>query len=183
MAAGATRRGREQVLLAPRLCELHEPAADADGDLELTDAAERIPDLLNTAGVQGAMQDEALWGADYLYRALSTDDYFYMVVFSFFSPSATDRRGVGLLADGMTNNKWQATFRAGGGMAIAALARISRWNKNGTYFTSQNYLDGAKRAFANLLVNNTRYIDDGKENIIDDYGSSDGSHRALDRHL
>ncbi len=26
-----------------------------------------------------------------------------------------------------------------------------------------------KRAFANLLVNNTRYDDDGKENIIDDY--------------
>ena len=138
---------------------------------ELTDAAERIPDLLNAAGVQGAMQDEALWGADYLYRALSADDYFYMVVFSFFSPNATDRRGVGLLADGMTNNKWQATFRAGGGMAIAALARISRWNKNGMYFTSQNYLDGAKRAFANLLVNNTSYIDDGKENIIDDYGA------------
>jgi glycosyl hydrolase family 9/cellulase-like Ig domain-containing protein len=138
---------------------------------ELADAAERIPDLLNAAGAQGAMQDEALWGADYLYRALSTDDYFYMVVFSFFSPNATDRKGVGLLADGMTNDKWQATFRAGGGMAIAALARISRWNKNGMYFTSRNYLDGARRAFANLLVNNTSYIDDGKENIIDDYGA------------
>jgi hypothetical protein len=56
-------------------------------------------------------------------------------------------------------------------MAIAALARISQWNKDGTYFTSQNYLDGAKRAFAHLLVNNTKYVDDGKENIIDDYGA------------
>jgi MYXO-CTERM domain-containing protein len=138
---------------------------------ELTAAAERIPDLLNAAGAMGAIRDEALWGADYLYRALSTDDYFYMVVFSFFSPNATDRRVCGLLANSVTNNKWQATFRAGGGMAIAALARISRWNQNGMTFTSQNYLDGAKRAFANLLVYNTSYIDDGKENVIDDYGA------------
>src|SRR5258708_8470991 len=53
-------------------------------------------------------------------------------------------------------------------MAIAALARIARWKKNGT-FTSQQYLAGAKRAFAHLLINNTKYDDDGKENIIDDY--------------
>jgi hypothetical protein len=54
-------------------------------------------------------------------------------------------------------------------MAIAALARMSQWKKNGLYFTSQNYLDGAKRAFAHLLTNNTSYLYDGKENIIDDY--------------
>jgi hypothetical protein len=53
-------------------------------------------------------------------------------------------------------------------MAIAALARISQWKKHGA-FTSQQYLDGAKRAFAHLLINNTKYDDDGKENIIDDY--------------
>jgi len=55
-------------------------------------------------------------------------------------------------------------------MAIAALARISRWKKSGV-FSSAEYLDGAKRAFSHLLVNNTRYDDDGKENIIDDYGA------------
>ena len=53
-------------------------------------------------------------------------------------------------------------------MAIATLARISKWNKNGD-FTSKQYLDGAKRAYAHLLLNNTKYDDDGKENIIDDY--------------
>ena len=53
-------------------------------------------------------------------------------------------------------------------MAIAALARISQWKKHGEY-TSQQYLDAAKRAFAHLLINNTKYDDDGKENIIDDY--------------
>lgn len=135
---------------------------------ELTDAAERVGGLL-TAGAKDSLQAEALWGADYLYRALSPDDYFYMVVFSFFSSNAGDRKVVGLLANSKTNNRWQCAFRSGGGMAIAALARVSQWKKNGTYFTSQNYLDGAKRAFAHLLANNTKYDDDGKENIIDDY--------------
>ncbi|MEO5891850.1 MAG: hypothetical protein ABIQ31_16500 [Ferruginibacter sp.] len=38
-------------------------------------------------------------------------------------------------------------------------------------FSSQQYVAGAQRAFARQLINNTRYDDDGKENIIDDYGS------------
>lgn len=53
-------------------------------------------------------------------------------------------------------------------MAIAALARMSRWKKNGTYFSSQQYLDGAKKAYAHLVANNTRYVYDGKENLLDD---------------
>ena len=47
-------------------------------------------------------------------------------------------------------------------MAIAALARISQWKRNGE-FSSQQYLAGAKRAFAHLQANNTKYDDDGKE--------------------
>jgi MYXO-CTERM domain-containing protein len=138
---------------------------------ELTDTVERVPELLTTAGIKESFEDEALWGADYLYRALSSEGYFHMVVFSFFSSNAGDRKVVGLLANNQTNDKWQATFRAGGGMAIAALARISQWKKDGQYFTSQNYLDGAKLAFAHLLEHNTEYVDDGKENIIDDYSA------------
>lgn len=136
---------------------------------ELADSYERIPALLTSEGVKENMQAEALWGADYLYRAMAPEGYFHMVVFSFFSKNPNDRRIVGLLADSKTNNRWQASFRSGGGMAIAALARISQWKKNGTYFTAQNYLDGAKKAYAHLLINNTAYDDDGKENIIDDY--------------
>jgi hypothetical protein len=136
---------------------------------ELADAYERIPALLTAEGVRDDVQAEALWGADYLYRALAPEGYFHMVVFSFFSKNPSDRRIVGLLADSKTNNRWQASFRSGGGMAIAALARISQWKKNSTYFTAQNYLDAAQKAFAHLLVNNRAYDDDGKENIIDDY--------------
>ncbi|MCW3118082.1 MAG: glycosyl transferase [Chitinophagaceae bacterium] len=130
--------------------------------------AEAIPKLLKQEGVKDSLENEALWGADYMMRALSADDYFYMIVFSYFNKDPGARRVVGLLADSKTTSDYQSAFREGGGMAIAALARISRWKKDGA-FTAAQYLEGAQRAFAHLIINNTRYDDDGKENIIDDY--------------
>jgi hypothetical protein len=134
----------------------------------LINTSEAIPKLLNEWKIKDSLDDEALWGADYLLRNLSDEDYFYMIVFSYFDKDPAARRIVGLHANSVTTNEYQCAFREGGGMAIAALARISQWKKNGAY-TSQQYLDGAKRAFAHLLINNTKYDDDGKENIIDDY--------------
>jgi len=136
----------------------------------LVNARDSMPDLLTKWGAKQAIEDEARWGADYLLRCLSKDDYFYMIVFSYFDKNPAARRVVGLHADSVTTDEYQSAFREGGGMAIAALARISRWKKGGSYSPAQ-YLSGAKRAFAHLLKNNTRYDDDGKENIIDDYGA------------
>jgi hypothetical protein len=101
-------------------------------------------------------------------RNLSPQGYFYMTVFSYFNKDPDARRVVGLRANSVTTDEYQCAFREGGGMAIAALARISRWKKGGDY-TSAQYLDAARRAYAHLVVNNTKYDDDGKENIIDDY--------------
>jgi hypothetical protein len=129
---------------------------------------EQIPTLLSKWGVKDSLEQEALYGADYMMRALSKNDYFYMIVFSYFNKDPHARKIVGLLANSVTTDQYQCAFREGGGMAIAALARISQWKKDGI-FTSAQYLDGARRAFAHLLINNTRYDDDGKENIIDDY--------------
>ncbi|HTD39082.1 MAG TPA: glycoside hydrolase family 9 protein [Mucilaginibacter sp.] len=129
---------------------------------------ENIPALLTKWGLKDSLENEALYGADYIMRSLSSGGYFYETVFSYFSKDPNARRVVGLHANSVTTDEYQAAFREGGGMAIAALARISRWKKYGEY-TSQQYLDGAKRAFAHLLINNTKYDDDGKENIIDDY--------------
>jgi hypothetical protein len=134
----------------------------------LINTDEAIPGMLTKLGVKDSLDNEALWGADYMMRALSKDNYFYMIVFSYFNKDPNARRVVGLLANSVTTNDYQCAFREGGGMAIAALARISRWKNHGD-FTSAQYLDGAKRAFANLLINNTKYDDDHKENIIDDY--------------
>src|SRR5258708_5928631 len=109
-----------------------------------------------------------MYGFDYMMTALSKDDYFYMIVFSFFNKDPNARRIVGLHANSVTTDEYQCAFREGGGMAIAVLTRISQWKKNGE-FTSQQYLDGAKRAFGHVVINNTKYDEDGKENIIDDY--------------
>ena len=134
----------------------------------MVSADEAIPNLLTTMGVKDSLDNEALWGADYMMRALSDSSYFYMIVFSYFNKDPNARRVVGLHANSVTTNEYQCAFREGGGMAIAALARISRWKIHGD-FTSKQYLNGAERAFAHLLIYNTKYDDDGKENIIDDY--------------
>lgn len=131
-------------------------------------ASESIPGKLEKWGLAEPLRDEALYGADYLVRCLSKDDYFYMVVFSYFKKDPNARQIVGLRANSVTTDEYQCAFREGGGLAIAALARVSRWNRHGE-FTSAQYLDAAKRAFAHLQANNTRYDDDGRENIIDDY--------------
>jgi hypothetical protein len=134
----------------------------------MINTVQTAPGLLNKLSAYDGMVNEALWGADYMMRALSKDDYFYMIVFSYFNKDPKARRVVGLKANSVTTDEYQAAFREGGGMAIASLARISQLKKDGD-FKSAEYLAAAKRAFAHLLANNTKYDDDGKENIIDDY--------------
>jgi len=134
----------------------------------MVSAVDAVPKLLATLHVKDSLINEALWGADYMMRAFSKDDYFYMIIFSYFDKNPAARRVVGLRANSVTTTEYQCAFREGGGMAIAALARISQWKKDGD-FTHSQYLAVAERAFAHLLVNNTKYDDDGKENIIDDY--------------
>ncbi|WP_448634805.1 glycoside hydrolase family 9 protein [Pedobacter panaciterrae] len=134
----------------------------------MINATEKIPALLDRLKLKEDLKTEALWGADYLMRSLSEEGYFYMTVFSYFKPDASARRIVGLEANSVTTADYQCAFREGGGMAIASLARISRWSKNGDY-QAKEYLKAAEIAYAHLTVNNLKYADDGKENIIDDY--------------
>jgi len=134
----------------------------------MVNAVDTAPALLDSLQAKTPLMDEAIYGADYVMRSLSPEGYFYMTVFSYFKKDAEARRVVGLLADSKTTSDYQCAFREGGGMAIAALARISQWKRDGE-FSSRQYLEGAERAFAHLQTNNTKYDDDGKENIIDDY--------------
>ncbi len=134
----------------------------------LINTSEEISKQLIEWKIKDSLDNEAIWGADYMMRCLSDEDYFYMIVFSYFDKNPSARRIVGLKANSVTTDEYQSAFREGAGMAIASLARISQWKKSGD-FTSAQYLDGAKRAYAHLLINNTKYDDDGKENIIDDY--------------
>jgi len=134
----------------------------------MINTTERVPELLTQIGAKDSLTNEAIYGADYIMRSLSPEGYFYMTVFSYFNKDPKARRVVGLLADSKTTSNYQCAYREGGGMAIAALARISQWKKDGD-FTSKEYLDAAERAFAHLEKFSTKYADDGKDNVIDDY--------------
>lgn len=128
--------------------------------------------LYRKAGLDKRVTEEALWGADYLHRLLDKDGYFYMTVFDQWA-SGAERMVVGYVGiEGVYTKDFQAAFREGGGVAIAALARASRLSQaTGIHgeFSAAQYLEDAERAFAHLQANNLKYCDNGVENIIDDY--------------
>lgn len=135
---------------------------------------ERAPNLpMNGGTVAGSAQSEALWGADFLLRMLDPQGYFYITVFDGWTGILSDRVICAFEgSDGIKNTNYQAAFREGAGMSIAALARISSWPVHGDSL-SQAYLAGAEKAYAHLLLQNANntcnYCEDKKENIIDDY--------------
>jgi hypothetical protein len=116
-----------------------------------------------------ALQIEAAHGADFLVRMQDPKGYFYICIFDNWSKDPKRReicayRG----SQGIRSDAYQAAFREGGGMAVAALAKASQSGSKGEY-KAQTYLETAKKGFAHLIVHNLEYTDDGKENIIDDY--------------
>lgn len=112
---------------------------------------------------------EAVFGSDFLMRMQDREGYFYTNVFANWSWEAEKREICAYEGqDGIKTDEYKAGFREGGGIAIAALARASK-ESNGGAFTPEQYLDAAKKGFSHLVENNTKYIDDGVENIIDDY--------------
>lgn len=139
----------------------------------LAKTATTAPQLYRKAGLEGKVRDEAFWGADYLHRILDRQGYFYTTVFDKWGTDNAERMVTGFEGlDGKYSKSYKSAFRAGGGMAIAALARASILAKNsGVHgeFSATIYLVDAKRAFDHLQVHNREYCYDGKENIIDDY--------------
>lgn len=133
------------------------------------------------------IQDEAMYGADYLVRLKAPDGSFYRSV-SAPGPGklAKDRvirpedKGYRIkqskdqsFGSGVTNatNSWrsyQSSYRSGAGLSIAALAIASTYDTSGE-FSSKDYLKAAEDAFAFLEKENALMTNDGKENIVDDY--------------
>jgi hypothetical protein len=130
--------------------------------------------------------DEGLFGADFLVRDKRPDGSFYQSI---------DGPGVGKLpqdrvigdpnwrtqiktstSDTTENvvkpargpHAYEASFRGGGGVAIAALALASTMNADGD-FTRQDYLRTAEDAYRFLDTHNKELTNDGVENIVDDY--------------
>ena len=113
--------------------------------------------------------DEALHGADFLVRMQHPDGYFYMTVFDRWSKDVAQRQVCSYTTQkGHLFSTYQAGFRQGGGSSIAALARASGLPRDGEH-SRVAYLQAAERGFAHLQQHNREYLDDGAENIIDDY--------------
>jgi len=115
------------------------------------------------------MVDEALHGADFLVRMQHPDGFFYMTVFDKWSKDVEQRKICSYgTQKGQLFNTYQAGFRQGGGSAIAALARARGLPRDGETRRA-DYLACAERGFAHLQAHNREYLDDGQENVIDDY--------------
>ena len=129
--------------------------------------------------------DEAMYGADYLVRVQAKDGSFYRSVAA-PGPGKLPKDRVIQANEGnyrikqtkdaifnknAENKDWrsyQSSYRAGAGVAIAALAMASSYQTSGD-FTNADYLNAAERAFAFLEKDNAKMDYDGKENILDDY--------------
>ncbi len=115
------------------------------------------------------LMQETTFGADFLVRMMDPEGYFYTTIFANWSCDPEKREICAY--EGQHGNKttdYQAGFREGAGITIAALARASKDLKAGEY-SSETYLKTAIKGFEHLIKHNSEYIDDGKENILDDY--------------
>lgn len=131
--------------------------------------------------------DEALYGADYLVRIKNPVGSFYLSVSAPGPKKAPEDRIIPNERTGFTvtqykderkdtlnstakpvNKTYEASYRAGAGLAIASLAMASQLNVSEN-FSSKVYLKSAEDAFNYLELNNTLLTNDGKENIVDDY--------------
>jgi hypothetical protein len=113
--------------------------------------------------------EEAVYGADFLVRMFDESGYFYMILFDQWNKDINNRMVCSFSGqDGKRSKNYQAGFRQGGGMTIAALARMSTLNINGDFFSEQ-YLKAAESGFIHLREHNLEYLNNGEENIIDDY--------------
>ncbi len=129
--------------------------------------------------------DEGLFGADFLVRIARPGGSFFESISApgpgklaqdreignpnwrtQIKKSTTDSTEQIMAAAGP--HAYEASFRAGGGVSIAALALASTMPAHGD-FESAAYLKTAKDAFSFLTQHNRELLNDGKENILDDY--------------
>ncbi|EMD79221.1 glucosamine-link cellobiase [Vibrio diabolicus E0666] len=113
--------------------------------------------------------EEVLFGADFLVRMQNEKGFFYMTVFDKWSKDTAQREICAYETQlGHKFDDYQAGFRQGGGVAIAALAAASRLGVHGEY-DQQKYRNAAENGYWHLKEHNTQYLNDGEENIIDEY--------------
>jgi GH18 family chitinase len=130
--------------------------------------------------------DEGAFGADYLVRVKVPGGSFYRSVSAPGPEKRPQDRRIGREGRGFSiktaetkdrmtppgepsadDAAYQSSFRAGGGLAIAALARAAAMGAPGE--RSADYLRTAEEAWAFLAAHNAPLTNDGRENVVDDY--------------
>lgn len=113
--------------------------------------------------------EEALFGADFLVRMQNEKGFFYMTVFDKWSKDTAQREICAYETQlGHKFDDYQAGYRQGAGISIAALASAARLEFHGE-FDQQKYRNAAENGYWHLKDHNTQYLNDGEENIIDEY--------------
>lgn len=149
-------------------------------------------ELLHQSGVpefaryDERLLDEGMFGADYLVRMRAPAGSFYRSVttggvkqlpeerkiagemkkFGIYKSSSQEPRD--MVEQANNDLEYEVSYRSGGGLAIAALAIASTYPVSGEY-KNADYLKAAEDAFDYLEKNNLKMLNDGKENILDDY--------------
>ena len=145
--------------------------------------ARAIPEVIR---YQDHMLDEAMFGADYLVRVKVPNGSFYRSISTggpkqvpelrkvagemkrFGIYQSADKSRSGMLEQANNDLEYEVSYRSGGGVAIAALAIASSYPFHGEY-TNADYLKAAEDSFDFIEKNNLKLVNDGKENIVDDY--------------
>jgi hypothetical protein len=139
----------------------------------------------NFSEYERRMLDEGLYGADFLVRIKRPNGSFFETINAPGREKLAKDRAIGdpnwktkikLSASDSTErpiesagpHTYEASFRAGGGMAIAALALASTMPVDGE-LSRKEYLKAAEEAFQFLNAHNRELLNDGVENILDDY--------------
>lgn len=139
----------------------------------------------NFTEIDKRLLEEGLFGADYLVRVKRPGGSFYETISAPGAKKLASDREIGNpnwktqikknTADSTEHigtveglHAYEASFRAGGGMAIAALALASTMPADGE-FPRATYLRTAEEAFDFLAAHNRELLNDGTENILDDY--------------
>ena len=138
------------------------------------------------ARYQAHLLDEAIFGADYLVRMKAPGGSFYRSVSNGGVDQVPEKRKIagemkrfgieaapgqgakGMVESAENEREYEVSYRSGGGIAIAALAMASTLPVSGQS-TGAEYLRTAEDAFDDLEKDNLKLVNDGKENIVDDY--------------
>lgn len=139
----------------------------------------------NFSEYERRLLDEGLYGADFLVRVKRPGGSFFESITAPGREKLAKDREIGnpnwrtriktntlesteSIAQAEGPHAYEASFRAGGGMAIAALALAGTMPEQGEYPRAR-YLKAAEEAFAFLDRHNREVVNDGVENILDDY--------------